>query len=79
MDRVRKSVDDQRILDTSPGLNHSNTFNKLLRSSHNDRSKDLGPSAFRYRETTAERLLSAVMDPINMNPPKGIYKEKRTK
>lgn len=57
MERVRKSIDDNQILDTTPGLNHSNTFNKLLRCSQKDRTKDLGPSAFRYRDTFAERLL----------------------
>jgi hypothetical protein len=50
-----------------------------LRQGQKDRSKDLGTAAFRYRETTAERLLTAEMNPMNFKPPQGIHKFKKTK
>jgi hypothetical protein len=39
----------------------------------------LGPSAFRFSDTGAERLLRAELDPLNMKPPRGIKKFGKTK
>ena len=39
----------------------------------------MGPSAFRFSDTGAERLLRAELDPLNMEPPRGINKFKKTK
>ncbi len=75
--RVSSSCAFNSMLDTSAGMNSDITFSRNLRKS--DRSKDLGPAAFRFSTNTAERLLEAQLSPFNEFPVSGINKYKQTK
>lgn len=72
-------MDANSFLDTSAGQNTDVTFSRLLRQTQKQRSKDLGPASFRYRNTTAERLLEAELSTFNSHPIKGVQKYEKTK
>ena len=70
-DRIRKSINDNSFLDTSPGVNADIVFDSVLRKNQRDRSKDLSAESFRFSDNKAERLLNAELSFFNPNRPKG--------
>ena len=66
-------------LDTTSGRNADVEFSKILRTTQRERSKDIGMPLFRQRNSTAERLLQTELSPLNMCPPKGFNRYKKTK